>query len=59
VRSANPWRNSSSDPRDIASQAADAIATGQLEVLADETTRIVKSQLSHDLTNLYQELAAA
>jgi hypothetical protein len=47
------------DPRDIASQAADAIATGQFELLADETTRIVKSQLSHDLTNLYQELVAA
>jgi NAD(P)-dependent dehydrogenase (short-subunit alcohol dehydrogenase family) len=34
-------------------------ATGQFEVLADETTRTVKAQLSHDLTNLYTQLAAA
>jgi hypothetical protein len=47
------------DPRDIARQTADAIATGQFEVLADETTRTVKSQLSHDLTDLYRQLAAA
>jgi NAD(P)-dependent dehydrogenase (short-subunit alcohol dehydrogenase family) len=47
------------DPRDIARQTADAIAVGQFEVLADETTRTVKSQLSHDLTNLYRQLAAA
>ena len=47
------------DPRDIARQTADAIAAGQFEVLADETTRTVKSQLSHDLSNLYQQLAAA
>ena len=47
------------DPRDIARQTADAIATGQYEILADQTTRTVKSQLSHDLTNLYQQLAAA
>jgi hypothetical protein len=37
---------SKTDPRDIARQAADAIASGALEVLADETTRTVKSQLS-------------
>jgi len=48
-----------SDPRDIARQAADAILTGQYEILADETTRAVKSQLSQDLTNLYAQLAAA
>jgi NAD(P)-dependent dehydrogenase (short-subunit alcohol dehydrogenase family) len=48
-----------SNPRDIARQTADAIATGQFEVLADETTRTVKSQLADDLTNLYQQLAAA
>ena len=48
-----------SDPRDIARQAADAILTGQYEILADETTRAVKSQLSQDLTNLYTQLAAA
>jgi NAD(P)-dependent dehydrogenase (short-subunit alcohol dehydrogenase family) len=47
------------DPRDIARQAADAIATGRFEVLADETTRTVKSQLSQDLTSLYGQLAAA
>jgi NAD(P)-dependent dehydrogenase (short-subunit alcohol dehydrogenase family) len=47
------------DPCNIARQTADAIATGQYEVLADQTTRTVKSQLSDDLTNLYQQLAAA
>ena len=47
------------DPRDIARQTADAIATGQFEVLADETTRTVKSQLSHDIPDLYTQLAAA
>ena len=47
------------DPRDIARQTADAIATGQFEVLADQATRTVKSRLSDDLTNLYQQLAAA
>ena len=47
------------DPRDIAKQTADAILAGQFEVLADDTTRTVKSQLSHDLTNLYPQLAAA
>jgi len=47
------------DPRDIARQTADAIATGQFEVLADQTTRTVKSRLSDELTTLYQQLAAA
>ena len=47
------------DPRDIARQTADAIATGQFEVLADQTTRTVKSRLSDELTSLYQQLAAA
>ena len=47
------------DPRDIAKLTADAILAGQYEVLADETTRTVKSQLSPDLTNLYRQLAAA
>jgi hypothetical protein len=41
------------DPRDIARQAADAIASGALEVLADEITRTVKSQLSRDISALY------
>ena len=47
------------DPRAIARQTADAILTGQYEILADETTRSVKANLSHDLTDLYAELAAA
>jgi NAD(P)-dependent dehydrogenase (short-subunit alcohol dehydrogenase family) len=47
------------DPRDIARQTADAILAGQYEVLADQTTRTVKSQLSNDLTSLYGQLAAA
>jgi NAD(P)-dependent dehydrogenase (short-subunit alcohol dehydrogenase family) len=38
------------DPRAIARQAVDAIASGALEVLADDTTRWVKSQLSVDIT---------
>ncbi|MGO9956329.1 MAG: SDR family oxidoreductase [Solirubrobacteraceae bacterium] len=47
------------DPREIARQAADAILTGHYEILADETTRAVKSHLSQDLTSLYAQLAAA
>jgi hypothetical protein len=46
------------DPREIARQTADAILAGQYEVLADETSRKIKSQLSQDLTNLYARLAA-
>ena len=41
------------DPRDIACQTADAILTGEYEVLADETTRTVKSRLSKNLSTLY------
>ena len=47
------------DPGDIARQTADAILTGRYEILADETTRAVKSQLSQDVTSLYAQLAAA
>jgi NAD(P)-dependent dehydrogenase (short-subunit alcohol dehydrogenase family) len=47
------------DPRDVARQAADAIVAGAFEVLADDTTRVVKSQLSQDVTALYAQLAAA
>jgi NAD(P)-dependent dehydrogenase (short-subunit alcohol dehydrogenase family) len=47
------------DPREIARQTADAILAGQYEILADETTRTVKSHLSDDLTNLYAQLTAA
>jgi hypothetical protein len=46
------------DPRDIARQTADTILTGQYEILGDETTRTVKSNLSHDVTDLYAQLAA-
>ena len=41
------------DPRDIARETADAILTGEDEVLADQTTRAVKSALSKDLSTLY------
>ena len=47
------------DPRDIARQTADAIIAGDYEILADDTTRTVKSQLSNDVTALYAQLAAA
>jgi NAD(P)-dependent dehydrogenase (short-subunit alcohol dehydrogenase family) len=46
------------DPRDVARQAVDAIAAGAYEVLADDTTCMVKSQLSQDVTALYAQLAA-
>jgi hypothetical protein len=46
------------DPRDIARQTADAIITGEYEVLADDVARRVKSGLSKDLTTLYGQLAA-
>jgi NAD(P)-dependent dehydrogenase (short-subunit alcohol dehydrogenase family) len=46
------------DPREVARQAADAIIAGTFEILADDTTRAVKSQLSGDLTALYAQLAA-
>jgi len=47
------------DPREIASQTADAIIAGDFEILADATSRSVKSQLSQDVTALYAQLAAA
>jgi NAD(P)-dependent dehydrogenase (short-subunit alcohol dehydrogenase family) len=47
------------DPRDIARQTADAIVAGDYEILADNTTRTLKSQLSNDVTALYAQLAAA
>jgi NAD(P)-dependent dehydrogenase (short-subunit alcohol dehydrogenase family) len=46
------------DPRDVAAQTADAIIAGEFEILADDTTRTVKSQLSEDVTALYAQLAA-
>jgi NAD(P)-dependent dehydrogenase (short-subunit alcohol dehydrogenase family) len=47
------------DPRDIARQTAEAIIAGDFELLADDTTRWVKSRLSEDVTTLYAQLAAA
>ena len=47
------------DPRDIARQTADAIIAGDYEILADDTTRTVKSHLSEDVIALYAQLAAA
>jgi NAD(P)-dependent dehydrogenase (short-subunit alcohol dehydrogenase family) len=46
------------NPSDVARQAADAIIAGAFEILADDTTRTVKSQLSEDVTALYAQLAA-
>lgn len=45
------------DPRDIAVAALDGIEAGAHEVLADDTTRWVKSQLSADLEAMYAQLA--
>ncbi|OQR64410.1 short-chain dehydrogenase [Streptomyces maremycinicus] len=45
------------DPRVIAAAALDGIEAGAHEVLADDTTRWVKSQLSSDLEALYAQLA--
>ena len=47
------------DPRVIARRTADAIIAGDFEVLADDTTRAIKSQLSQDVTALYTQLTAA
>jgi NAD(P)-dependent dehydrogenase (short-subunit alcohol dehydrogenase family) len=41
------------DPRDIARHTADAIAAGAPEVLADETTKLVKSKLSEHVSAPY------
>lgn len=46
------------DPSDVARQAVDAINAAGFEVLADDTSRAVKSELSGDLTDLYVQLAA-
>jgi NAD(P)-dependent dehydrogenase (short-subunit alcohol dehydrogenase family) len=47
------------DPREVARQVADGILVGEYEILADEITRTVKSQLSNDVTALYGQLQAA
>ncbi|MET9014925.1 SDR family oxidoreductase [Streptomyces olivaceoviridis] len=44
------------DPLDVAVAALDGIEAGAHEVLADDTTRWVKSQLSADLEALYPQL---
>ena len=46
-------------PRDIARVAVDGILTGAHEVLADDTSRWVKSQLSGEVSDLYAELTPA
>jgi NAD(P)-dependent dehydrogenase (short-subunit alcohol dehydrogenase family) len=45
------------DPREVARQTADGIQAGAFEVLADETTRSIKSALSADVSVLYPQLA--
>jgi NAD(P)-dependent dehydrogenase (short-subunit alcohol dehydrogenase family) len=45
-----------SDPRAVARQALDGVAADASEVIADDLTRLVKSQLSGDLAELYQRL---
>jgi NAD(P)-dependent dehydrogenase (short-subunit alcohol dehydrogenase family) len=45
------------DPREIARQVADAIIEGDYEILADDTTRHIKSRLSGDISRLYPQLA--
>lgn len=47
------------DPRDIVAAIYDGLEAGELEVLADDTSRWVKSQLSAPLSALYPGLAAA
>jgi NAD(P)-dependent dehydrogenase (short-subunit alcohol dehydrogenase family) len=47
------------DPREVARQTADAIMAGDFEILADKTTRTIKSHLSDDVTALYAQLAPA
>jgi NAD(P)-dependent dehydrogenase (short-subunit alcohol dehydrogenase family) len=47
------------DPREVARQVADGILAGEYEILADEISRTVKSQLSNDVTALYGQLQAA
>jgi NAD(P)-dependent dehydrogenase (short-subunit alcohol dehydrogenase family) len=46
------------DPREIARQTAEAILTGEFEVLADDTTRTVKAGLAREVIDQYRQLAA-
>jgi len=48
-----------SDPRDIARLTVDAIAAGELEVVADDISRQVRAGLSGGVAALYPEPAAA
>jgi NAD(P)-dependent dehydrogenase (short-subunit alcohol dehydrogenase family) len=47
------------DPRDVARLLADGILAGEYEILADDTTRAVKSQLSAEPTRLHGQLVAS
>jgi NAD(P)-dependent dehydrogenase (short-subunit alcohol dehydrogenase family) len=47
------------DPHAVAGLTVDAIIAGEYEILADDTSRQVKSLLSGDLTQIYGQLAAA
>jgi NAD(P)-dependent dehydrogenase (short-subunit alcohol dehydrogenase family) len=47
------------DPRDIVAAIYDGLEAGEIEVLADDTSRWVKQQLSQPLTALYPQLAAS
>lgn len=45
------------DPRDVAAAALDGVEAGEHEVLADDTTRWIKKQLSEAPEALYSQLA--
>jgi NAD(P)-dependent dehydrogenase (short-subunit alcohol dehydrogenase family) len=46
------------DPRDIVAAIYDGLEAGEAEVLADDTSRQIKQNLSQPLTALYPELAS-
>jgi NAD(P)-dependent dehydrogenase (short-subunit alcohol dehydrogenase family) len=48
-----------SDPKDVARDALNAVAAGDLEVLADDVSRLIKSQLSAPIAERYPQLATA
>jgi NAD(P)-dependent dehydrogenase (short-subunit alcohol dehydrogenase family) len=47
------------DPKDVARDALDAVQAGELEVLADDVSRLVKSQLAAPTAERYPQLATA
>jgi NAD(P)-dependent dehydrogenase (short-subunit alcohol dehydrogenase family) len=47
------------DPRDIVAAIYDGLEAGDYEVLADDTSRWIKQNLSQPLTALYPQLANA